>query len=758
MTYIGQLPGLYWDEEKLKYFPITKKKPIIDNTTSKPAEPARQIQLTPNLIKNPHRFNDAINLYHQTLDRRLRKQPNVKIYSHFYPISAAASLAERTIAVATSQLNSQLQKFNLDTEERKYILESSPGSVESLIAIDNDDNIGSYLLAIDKTLNRINQRREFVKYKSDVVSLSALTDNECVPIFISKIKRVFCAFLCFLTNAMSIESVQTKAFQDQKPGTSGLRKRVKVFQQDHYTENFVWATLQAMSNPPAKGSTLVLGGDGRYYGVECAQKVLKLSAAAGVKKVIVGQNAILSTPAASNLIRKYKADGGILMTASHNPGGPDNDFGIKFNVANGGPAPESVTNEIFNITKSLTSYSIAQLPDLDISKVGNFKHGNLEVEVVDSVKDYVELLKGIFDFDLIKKFLSENPSFKFLFDGLSGVTGSYGQAIFLGELGLSKDSVQNAVPLPDFGGLHPDPNLTYAHDLVERVEKDDITFGAASDGDGDRNMIIGKGVFVTPSDSVAIIADWAHVIPYFKGGLKGLARSMPTSGAIDRVAKVKNVEGFEVPTGWKFFGNLMDAGKLSICGEESFGTGSDHIREKDGLWAIVAWLNIIAAANQEHKGWNIKDILQAHYNKYGRNFFSRYDYEEVDSQAANNMIEHLTKTFETIDGTQLKATTSDTTFTVKESGNFSYTDPIDGSVSKNQGLYIVFQDGSRVIVRLSGTGSSGATIRLYVEKYSTESSEYGQDAQVGLLPLIEVALSLSKLQEFTGRTKPTVIT
>lgn len=533
---------------------------------------------------------------------------------------------------------------------------------------------------------------------------------------------------------------------------------VKVFQQDHYTENFVWATLQAMSAPSAKGSTLVLGGDGRYYGVECAQKVLKLSAAAGVKKIIVGQNAILSTPAASNLIRKYKADGGILMTASHNPGGPDNDFGIKFNVANGGPAPEAVTNEIFNITKTISSYSIAQLPDLDLSKVGSYKHGNLEVDVVDSVADYVDLLKGIFDFDLIKKFLAENPSFKFLFDGLSGVTGSYGQAIFLGELGLSKNSVQNAVPLPDFGGLHPDPNLTYAHDLVERVEKDDITFGAASDGDGDRNMIIGKGVFVTPSDSVAIIADWAHVIPYFKSGLKGLARSMPTSGAIDRVAKAKGVEGFEVPTGWKFFGNLMDASRLSICGEESFGTGSDHIREKDGLWAIVAWLNIIAAANQEHKGWNIKDILQAHYNKYGRNFFSRYDYEEVDSNGANKMIEHLQNSFSSLNGAQLKATTSDTTFTVKETGNFAYTDPIDGSVSKNQGLYIVFSDGSRIVVRLSGTGSAGATIRLYVEKYSTEAGEYEQDAQVGLKPLIEVALQLSKLQEFTGRDKPTVIT
>ena len=357
---------------------------------------------------------------------------------------------------------------------------------------------------------------------------------------------------------MSIQTIPTKPFEGQKPGTSGLRKRVKVFQQEHFTENFVWATLQAMSNPSAKGSTLVLGGDGRYYGYECAQKIIKLAAAAGVKKLIVGQNAVLSTPAVSNIIRKYKADGGILMTASHNPGGPENDFGIKFNVSNGGPAPESVTNKIFELTKTINEYQIKNIDNVDLTKIGNTIIEGLEIEVIDSVKDYVELLKGIFDFDLIKKFLSENKEFKFLFDGLSGVTGPYGQAMFLNELGLSKESVQNATPLPDFGGLHPDPNLTYAHDLVERVEKEGITFGAASDGDGDRNMIIGKGVFVTPSDSVAIIADWSHVIPYFKSGLKGLARSMPTSGAIDRVAKAKNVDGFEVPTGKFIFVKILN--------------------------------------------------------------------------------------------------------------------------------------------------------------------------------------------------------
>ncbi|TIB12907.1 hypothetical protein E3P92_02461 [Wallemia ichthyophaga] len=826
MPFIGELPGLWWDEERSKYYPLSMKNKSTSTTTKTIA--STNTPITPNHNIHIHRplhlrYTDILDLKNNQTTKLLRTATARK-YHHFYPIRAIAQLGNGKVVVATSQMNSQVQLVDLESDQRRFILESSPGCVvgvvggggaaavaggefrggigesqshrvgiikvasnvtnlfetnfdaQSLVhiaSIPNPDYMDCawdgqrYLLAVGKTLNRIDrstQRAQRIRYKSDVISVAALSPNETicglrngelhlhdwrgraeparpVHVFSKSVNRlwrlgegsVFIISTMFSqlflhtntlpltpTSSMSVESVQTKAFQDQKPGTSGLRKRVKVFQQDHYTENFVWATLQAMKAPSAKGSTLVLGGDGRYYGIECAQKVLKLCAAAGVNKVIVGQNAILSTPAASNLIRKYKADGGILMTASHNPGGPDNDFGIKFNVANGGPAPESVTNDIFNITKTMSTYSIAQLPDLDLSKIGSYKHGNLQVDVVDSVSDYVELLKSIFDFALIKKFLNENPSFKFLFDGLSGVTGSYGQALFLGELGLSKDSVQNATPLPDFGGLHPDPNLTYAHDLVERVEKDQVTFGAASDGDGDRNMIIGKGVFVTPSDSVAIIADWAHVIPYFKGGLKGLARSMPTSGAIDRVAKAKGVEGFEVPTGWKFFGNLMDADRLSICGEESFGTGSDHIREKDGLWAIVAWLNIIAAANESHKGWNIKDILQAHYTKYGRNFFSRYDYEEVDSNGAGKMIDHLQNSFASIQGAQLKATTSDTRFTVKETGNFSYTDPIDGSVSKNQGLYVVFSDGSRIVVRLSGTGSAGATIRLYVEKYSTE--------------------------------------
>ncbi|WVO18579.1 hypothetical protein L204_106298 [Cryptococcus depauperatus] len=548
-----------------------------------------------------------------------------------------------------------------------------------------------------------------------------------------------------------IQTIQTKPFSGQRPGTSGLRKRVKVFQQEHYTENFVQAIFTAMPGGP-EGKTIVVGGDGRYYSTEASQIIFRIAAANGVKRIIIGQNAILSTPAGSALIRSLNADGGILLTASHNPGGPDNDFGIKFNTANGGPAPEEVTNAIYKITETLSEYKSMDLPD----------HGPLEVIVIDPVYKYVDLLKSIFDFELIKNWLhNTSPKPTVLFDALNGVTGPYGRAIFVKEFGLPESSIQNCVPKPDFGGSHPDPNLTYAHELVERVERENIGFGAASDGDGDRNMIYGKGAFVTPCDSVAIIADWAEkAIPYFKSGLKGLARSMPTSGAIDIVAKSKGVEVFETPTGWKFFGNLMDAGRLSICGEESFGTGSDHIREKDGVWAIVAWLSILAAANKEKPGSGINDVLMAHWKKYGRSFFSRYDYEGCESEDAGKVMAHLRETFASSDfvGSSLKATSSDVSFKVKEADDYSYKDPIDGSLSTKQGLYIKFEDGSRIIFRLSDTGSSGATIRLYVEKYSKDESEYGKDAQDGLKPLIEVALTLSKLKEFIGSEKPSVIT
>ncbi|PWN19667.1 Phosphoglucomutase, first 3 domain-containing protein [Microstroma glucosiphilum] len=554
---------------------------------------------------------------------------------------------------------------------------------------------------------------------------------------------------------MSAKTVSTKPFDGQKPGTSGLRKRVKVFSQEHYTENFVQAILSSIPSPGVKGSTLVVGGDGRYFSVPAIQSIIRLCAGNGVSKLIIGQNGILSTPAASHVIRSYKATGGILLTASHNPGGPDNDFGIKYNMGNGGPAPEGVTNKIFEVTKTISEYHIVEGDDIDISKVGDYSFGPLQISVIDPVKDYVSYLSTIFDFPLIKSFL-QSGKFSVRFDAMSGVTGPYGRALFVEEFGLSESSIQNCEPSPDFNGGHPDPNLTYAKALVDAVEKEGIDFGAASDGDGDRNMIIGKGAFVNPSDSVAIIADWAKkAIPYFsKGGVKGVARSMPTSGAIDRVAKKQGYECFEVPTGWKFFGNLMDAGRLSICGEESFGTGSDHIREKDGLWAVVAWLSILAAANKEKPGTSVNDVLQAHYATYGRNFFSRYDYEEVDSKGANDLMSALASKFSSpgFVGSKLGQ------FEVAEADDFSYTDPIDGSVSKNQGLYITFKDGSRIIFRLSGTGSAGATIRLYVEKYSDDKSEFDADAQVGLKPLIDQALEISQLKKYTGRDKPTVIT
>ncbi|PLW43416.1 hypothetical protein PCASD_07520 [Puccinia coronata f. sp. avenae] len=521
---------------------------------------------------------------------------------------------------------------------------------------------------------------------------------------------------------MSVQEVTTTAFDDQKPGTSGLRKRVKVFEQANYTENFIQAILDGMPAPGAKDSTLVVGGDGRYYSPECIQKIIKIAAGNQVKHLIIGHKGILSTPAVSNLIRKRKADGGILLTASHNPGGPNADFGIKYNVSNGGPAPEGVTDKIYGITKTLKHYKMIELPEVDLSKIGPQNLGPISIEIVDSVADYLVLLKSIFDFDSIKAYLHGNPPpLKVLFDGMHGVTGPYGRAIFVETLGLSDDSIQNCVSSPDFGGGHPDPNLTYAHELVARVDKENIGFGAASDGDGDRNMIYGKDAFVTPSDSVAIIADWAQeAIPYFKNGIKGLARSMPTSGAIDLVAKAKKLEVFEVPTGWKFFGNLMDAGRLSICGEESFGTGSDHIREKDGLWAVIAWLSILAAAEKRGIKHGIKGVLQDHYQKYGRSFFSRYDYEEVDSAGASKMMAHIESAFgqKEFIGSSLSSQTGNTSFQVKEAGNFSYTDPIDKSVSKGQGLFVKFADGSRIVYRLSGTGSAGATIRIYVEKYS----------------------------------------
>lgn len=552
----------------------------------------------------------------------------------------------------------------------------------------------------------------------------------------------------------SIKTVEMKPFQDQKPGTSGLRKKVTVFQQPHYSESFVTSILLSIPEG-VKDSTLVIAGDGRYWNPEVIQVIAKISAAYGAKKLLIGQDGILSTPAASHVIRKRKATGGILLTASHNAGGPKNDFGIKYNLANGGPAPESVTNKIYEFSKTLKSYKIADLPEVDIHTIGTKKYGDLEVEIIDSVSDYMEMLHDIFDFDLIKRFFAKNKDFKVLFDALSGVTGPYGKAIFEKELGLA-NSTQNCIPSPDFNGGHPDPNLTYAHSLVETVDKHGIHFGAASDGDGDRNMIYGANAFVSPGDSLAIIAHHAQLIPYFKKqGVYGLARSMPTSGAVDLVAKAQGLNVYEVPTGWKFFCALFDADKLSICGEESFGTGSNHIREKDGLWAVVAWLNIIAGIGEANPDItpSIKKIQQDFWKTYGRTFFTRYDYENVDNEGANSIVKELTAKI--ADKSFIGSKIADRT--VKDAGDFEYKD-LDGSVSKNQGLYVKFDDGSRIVVRLSGTGSGGATIRLYIEKHTSDESTYELDAQDYLAPSIKLATEFLQFNKFVGRDTPDVKT
>ncbi|KAJ2005273.1 hypothetical protein GGI04_001201 [Coemansia thaxteri] len=566
------------------------------------------------------------------------------------------------------------------------------------------------------------------------------------------------------SDSLTVRTVPTTPFAGQKPGTSGLRKRVVVFQQEHYTENFIQAIFTAMPAPGPRGATLVVGGDGRFLMRDVVQKIIRIGAGNGIARFIVGQDGILSTPAASALIRKRGADaGGIILTASHNPGGPLNDFGIKYNTRNGGPAPEAVTDAIHAAASAIAEYHEAELGgDLDLGAIGSHRVApGCDVEIVDSVADYVELTRSIFDFDLIRRFREQTPAFSLLFDGLNGVTGPYARRIFVDELGFAASSLTQCTPLEDFGGSHPDPNLTYAAQLVERVRAGRVSLGAASDGDGDRNMVLSHDWFVTPSDSVAVIAHYAtRCIPYFRRhGVSGLARSMPTSCAIDRVAAAHALPVFEVPTGWKFFGNLMDAGRLSICGEESFGTGSDHIREKDGIWAVVAWLNIVAWVSEEKlkaqgaspgEFVSVHDIMRDFFSIYGRNYFTRYDYEEVDAAAAEQMVDALRASGPGLVGQTIGG------FTVASVDDFSYTDPVDGSVSRNQGLRVIFADTSRIIFRLSGTGSEGATIRIYIERYDAEQCD--QDAQVALKPLVDAALEISRLAQYTGRQEPTVIT
>lgn len=550
-------------------------------------------------------------------------------------------------------------------------------------------------------------------------------------------------------------TVATTPYEGQKPGTSGLRKKVTVFTQKNYTENFVQCTLDA-NGPALTGSTLVVGGDGRYYCKEATVLIVRICAANGVSRLVVGQNGILSTPAVSALIRSGNTLGGIVLTASHNPGGPTNDFGIKFNCQNGGPAPDAFTNKIYDLSTKIAEYKIVPNLDIDISKIGvnNYEVNGKPfiVEVVDSVANYVKLMREIFDFDKLKAFVTGKP-LKMRIDSMNGVTGSYVTEIFVNVLGASSDNVVHVTPLEDFGGLHPDPNLTYAKDLVDAVSAGDYDIGAAFDGDGDRNMILGhKGFFVTPNDSLAVIAHYLEAIPYFKKhGITGLARSMPTASAVDRVAAALGKQLFEVPTGWKYFGNLMDAGLLCLCGEESFGTGSDHIREKDGVWAALAWLSIM-----EFTGKSIEDILKNHWATYGRNYFTRYDYEECDLEPCNQMMATMETTITSAAFIGKEFSAGGKAYKVKLADNFSYNDPIDKSVSTKQGLRIVFEDGSRIVMRLSGTGSSGATVRLYIDSYEKDNV-LGQ-ASVMLKPLIDIALEISQLTKFTGRTEPTVIT
>ncbi len=544
---------------------------------------------------------------------------------------------------------------------------------------------------------------------------------------------------------MDIQTMSSQPFADQKPGTSGLRKKVRVFQQPHYLENFVQAILETL--PDCVGQTLVLGGDGRYYNREAIQIILKMAAAFGVGRILVGRGGILSTPAASCLIRKYQAFGGIILSASHNPGGPEEDFGIKYNISNGGPAPEKVTSAIYEKTKQIHAYKILTAADLDLDRLGATQLGSMQVEVVDSVADYADLMQSLFDFNRIQEYL-QSGSFRMIFDALHAVTGPYAQQILETRLAAPAGTVQHGTPLEDFGGGHPDPNLVYAHDLVEQLFGDNAPdFGAASDGDGDRNMILGRRFFVTPSDSLAILAANAHLVPGYQKGLAGVARSMPTSQAVDRVAERLGIPCFETPTGWKFFGNLLDAGRITLCGEESFGTGSDHVREKDGLWAVLFWLNILAVRQE-----SVEQIVQQHWQSYGRNLYSRHDYEAVDSGAAEELMDQLRQSLGAMVGKTFGG------YQVALADDFSYTDPIDGSTAENQGIRIVFGDGSRLIYRLSGTGTQGATLRVYLEKYEPDPSKQRQDTQAALADYIQLADEIAQIRARTGREEPTVIT
>ena len=541
-----------------------------------------------------------------------------------------------------------------------------------------------------------------------------------------------------------IRTVETTPFEGQRPGTSGLRKKVEVFEQPRYVENFVQSIFDSLEG--FAGTTLVIGGDGRYFNREAIGTAIRMAAANGFGRILVGRGGLLSTPAASNLIRRSGAFGGIIFSASHNPGGPHGDFGIKYNTGNGGPAPEKVTEAIFARTKTIADYRIADVADVDLDRLGRVEVAGAVVEVVDPVADYQALMEELFDFDAIRALFASG--FRMRFDAMHAITGPYAHAILEGVLGAPAGTVMNGTPSPDFGGHHPDPNLVHAKDLYDLMMGPSAPdLGAASDGDGDRNLIIGRGQFVTPSDSLAVLAANATLAPGYASGLAGIARSMPTSAAADRVAAKLGIPAYETPTGWKFFGNLLDAGLATICGEESAGTGSNHVREKDGLWAVLLWLNILA-----RRRTGVAEIMRDHWRTYGRNYYARHDYEEIETERANGLVAHLRAALPGLPGTRVAG------LLVERADDFAYDDPVDGSRSEHQGIRIFFSGGSRIVYRLSGTGTSGATLRIYIERFQGDPAKLGLATGDALAPLIAAAAELSELVARTGRTAPTVIT